>query len=430
MQHDGPRKFLRSQNLCGCHDMKILFVHNRFGATARGGAERVVELLASAFADRNHEIHVVRPKQSRNSQSHGRIFLHDFWVPNIRSFDQLGSLATPFRMLWHGIDAGNIPSARSFARLLRAIDPDIVHTHNLVGFGGLFPGVLRRARVPWIHTLHDVQLLTPSGLLIHDAPAHPIERSVLGRVFRSFRRSRFGSPTVVTSPTRWLLDLHRRSGFFPQSRTAIIGNPVELAPLTTRSGAVRSILFIGQLEGAKGVHILIEAFRRIRAVAPDALLHVIGDGSAAPALRRASRDIRGIVLRGRLSSEAITEALRNADLLVVPSLCAENQPSVILEAFAAGVPVIASRVGGIPEIVRDGETGFLVDPGSVDDLFRVLWCCIEEPSRVRDMAVNCHEAVTVHGVDRIVDQWEAMYTAAASGTSIPYVGPTIGNAVE
>jgi len=159
----------------------------------------------------------------------------------------------------------------------------------------------------------------------------------------------------------------------------------------------------------KGILVLVEAFRQLRSLYDDVSLHVVGDGTLLPTLKRMSRDMRGLVLRGRLDADGVRTALAESDVLVVPSLCAENQPSAILEAYAAGVPVIASHVGGIPEIIREGETGFLVDPGSVEDLLRALRACVEDPKRIRAMATACHAVAAEHAVDHIVGQFEGVY---------------------
>jgi glycosyltransferase involved in cell wall biosynthesis len=173
-------------------------------------------------------------------------------------------------------------------------------------------------------------------------------------------------------------------------------------------------LFLGQVEGPKGILALIEAFRQLRALYDDVTLHVVGDGALLPTLKRMSRDIRGLVLRGRLDGDGVHTALSESDVLVVPSLCAENQPSTILEAYAVGVPVIASRVGGIPEIIQDGETGFLVDPGSVEDLLRALRLCVEDPKHIRAMASACHTVAREHAAERVVDQYLEVYERAAT----------------
>ncbi len=403
--------------------MRILMIHNRYGAAARGGAERVVDRLAAALTERDHVVEV----------SHRTTM----------GFDALAVLPAPLRAIWHLIDLFNVVAALHLRALLRRTKPDVVHTHNLVGCGGLTPWVIRRSGIPWVHTLHDAQLITPSGLLVHDAPSSSLERSFLGRWFRVLRRFLFGSSTIVTSPSRWLLELHRGERFFPESRDAVVGNPVDTSRMTrihpaddadtqmtrmhgsayphhlrVRSASsvspIRTFLFLGQVEGQKGVLVALEAFRQLRSLYDDVHLYVVGDGALLPMLKRMSRDVRGLVLRGRLDADGVHTALAESDVLIVPSLCAENQPSAILEAYAVGVPTVASRVGGIPEIVQDGETGFLVDPGSVEDLLRALRACVEDPKRVRGMSAACRAVAAVHAVERVAEQVEGVYTDATT----------------
>ncbi|MDO8425185.1 MAG: glycosyltransferase [bacterium] len=371
-------------------------ITNRYARDARGGAERVVALLADALAARGHDVAVC--------------------VRVTVGFRALARMPTLVRALWHLLDLCNVAAAWSLARQLRRERPDIVHTHNLVGCGGLAPWVIRRSGIRWVHTLHDVQLITPSGLL--DAQGQPytaIERSMIGTAFRAMRRALFGSPTIVVAPTRWLHALHRQSRFFPQSRRALVVNPVALQQYAPRDpAAVRTLLFVGQVEGSKGIVLLLEAFAQLRVMFPDVALHIVGDGSALPTLKRAARDVGSVVLRGRLDADGVRRALQHADLLVVPSVCAENQPSVILEAFAAGVPVVASRVGGIPELVEDGVTGFLADSGSVEDLVRVFRCCIEGPRLVHAMRGACRARAEQHDSAAVAAWYETLYTSGGT----------------
>lgn len=403
--------------------MRILLIHNRFGAGARGGAERVVERLAAEFVARGHDVHIATPELHERHAA-----LHRIRAWNVAPFSKLNRTPAVLRALWHGIDLVNPIAAWSLARTLKRVQPDIVHTHNLVGCGGLTSWIIRRAGILYIHTLHDVQLITPSGLLMRGVPANRIERSFLGRWFRSLRRRLMGSPTMVTSPSQWLLDAHRAEGFFSKSEMRVVGNPIDLTQkrgqTLSRTGsdpfsAVRKFLYVGQIEGAKGILTLVEAYRRLRELFPDVTLHVVGDGSLMPALKRASREVRGIILRGRLDPDGVRSAIAESDVVILPSLCAENQPSVILEAYAMGVPVIASRVGGIPEIVRDGETGFLTESGSVEDLLRALRICVEEPPRIRVMAATCRDVAAAHATGRIADQYLVIYTQSRGAPARP-----------
>lgn len=385
--------------------MKVLMLTNRYGDDARGGVERVVDVLAGALRSAGHDV-IVRTRTTVG-------------------FRALSRLPVVLRALWHLWDAVNVVAAWSLARYLRRARPDVIHTHNIVGCGGLTPWVIRRSGIRWVHTLHDVQLVTPSGLVDRDGqPYTAVERSALGRAFRALRRRLFGSPDVLTSPSAWLLAFHQSAGFTPRSRAVVIRNPAPapyeaehlpsdaLMQMPIGSGgqrSVRAFAFAGQVEGHKGIVLLFEAFARLRAMFPDITLQVIGDGSVLPMLKRASREVRTLILRGRLDARGVATAIAHADVVVVPSLCAENQPSVILEAYAAGVPVVASRTGGIPELVEDGVTGFLVEPGNLDDLMRALRYCIEDPRAVHAMRAACVERARTHDVRLIAHEFLAAY---------------------
>jgi len=121
---------------------------------------------------------------------------------------------------------------------------------------------------------------------------------------------------------------------------------------------------VGRLEERKGVNFLLDAVALLKARCSDVRLKIVGNGPQKEALERqtAALSLEAVVTFAGTKDEAgVAEALRHADLLVVPSL-SEGLPVVIMEALASGVPVVASAVDGIPELVRDGETGWLVPP--------------------------------------------------------------------
>ncbi len=134
------------------------------------------------------------------------------------------------------------------------------------------------------------------------------------------------------------------------------------------------LLFVGRLRIRKGVDILLEACKLIRKESIDHTLIIAGDGEHRRALETRVRLLgigSGVVFLGRCTASQVAYLLDRARALVVPSFY-EGMPLVILEAMEAGLPVIASRISGIPEIVEDGVTGWLTEPGSIEDLATVL----------------------------------------------------------
>jgi glycosyltransferase involved in cell wall biosynthesis len=193
-------------------------------------------------------------------------------------------------------------------------------------------------------------------------------------------------------------------------------------PRPSRDGAFR-VLFVGRLVERKGVAGLLDAVGRLPA-ALGTRLEIIGEGPERPRLeaqiRQAGLHDR-VVLRGRVSTADLRAAYAAADVLVLPSVLdsrsdTEGLGVVLLEAMSYGVPVIASRIGGIPDIVGDGETGLLVPPGDPGALAAALERLAVDPGLRQRLGSAGREHVRAHfSWDSIVARWEECY-AAALGT--------------
>ncbi len=149
----------------------------------------------------------------------------------------------------------------------------------------------------------------------------------------------------------------------------------------------RKLLFVGRLVPRKEVAVLIEALARLRVRGRDVELEIVGDGPEREkllSLARRTGFAPSITFRGMLDEAGVAGTLRNADLLVVPS-SSEGLPAVIMEAMASGLPVVASEIDGIPELVRHGETGFLVPPRDPERLADAITRLLDDPAMARRM---------------------------------------------
>ncbi|UWQ23181.1 glycosyltransferase family 4 protein [Jannaschia sp. W003] len=147
-------------------------------------------------------------------------------------------------------------------------------------------------------------------------------------------------------------------------------------------GPGKHILFVGRLAAVKGVRVLLEAFARVRAAHPDARLTLVGDGDERAAIEDHARALGcddGVRFTGYLNQDEVAEALAQADLFALPSF-AEGVPVVLMEAMAARLPVLATRIAGIPELVEDGVAGRLVPPGDVDAFADALDALLNDPA--------------------------------------------------
>jgi len=264
-------------------------------------------------------------------------------------------------------------AARHIRSRIRSHRPDVVHLHNL--YPALSPSVIRVAtqeHVPVVVTLHNYRLLCLPGILRRDGQACEScvgHLPLAGVVHRCYRDSLMGSAAVAGS-----LMLHRGMGTFGRvsSYLAVSGfvrdkyieggfDPASITvksnfawPTPRRTGVGSAFVFAGRLAEDKGPSTLIDAWRPAFG-----RLIVAGDGIEEAALRAAAPP--EVEFLGRVSPARVQALLGEARALLVPSRSFEGQPRSIIEAYAAGVPVIASRVGAIPEVVEDGGSGVLVD---------------------------------------------------------------------
>jgi glycosyltransferase involved in cell wall biosynthesis len=290
--------------------------------------------------------------------------------------------------------------------MVRQWKPDVAHFHNT--FPLISPSAYyacQREGVPVVQTLHNYRLLCPTanlfraGRVCEDCLGHSLVHGIAHACYRS---SRLQTATIAA-----MLKLHRMMGTWnnlidayialtefgrqkhidaglPPKKIYIKGNfSYQAESSHGRSDDRNGALFIGRLEPEKGISTLISAWRQI----PNFPLAIVGAGSLETAARKSieSQQIQGIKLSGQVGRDEIAKYLREARVLVLPSEWYEGFPIVIVEAYAAGLPVIASRIGGLPELVRDGKTGLLFKPGDVDDLARNVRWIVDHPREAQEM---------------------------------------------
>jgi glycosyltransferase involved in cell wall biosynthesis len=252
-------------------------------------------------------------------------------------------------------------------RLLRRERPDIVHaSSSKAGVLGRLAGFLARVPVR-IFTVHGWAFAAHAGFS--------------SRLYRWVDRLVEPLTTVTICVSEREREAGLAAGTCAPERTVVIPNAVDVAGALRSSPAQRErplILAVGRLKAPKDFPTLIRALSSLE---PDSFEAVIvGDGPDRP---RLEEEIEALGLEGRvrLAGERrdVPQLLAAADVFVLPST-SEGLPVSVLEAMAAGVPVVASRVGGVPEQVSDGETGLLVEPGDLDELATALARLIAEPS--------------------------------------------------
>jgi glycosyltransferase involved in cell wall biosynthesis len=298
---------------------------------------------------------------------------HDvhMWAPVPEAEGALGLARAGASSVW------SASAVQTVKRLIREHRADVVHAHNL--FPALSPAVLRAAAAEGaavVLTLHNYRLLCLPGTLLRDGKVCEL---CLGRLpwrgvrYRCYRHSMPASAALGASLTvhrairtfdrvtrflavsRFVRDKYIQAGFPPEQMAV---KPNFAWPSPRRSGPGEYFLVLGRLHPEKGVGTVVEAWRDHGA--PGRVV-VAGDGTEAASLRAAAPP--SIEFAGEVPPQQVPQLMVRARALLMPSLWYEAAPRGIVEAYAAGVPVVASRVGALPEAVEDGVSGLLAASG-------------------------------------------------------------------
>jgi glycosyltransferase involved in cell wall biosynthesis len=328
--------------------MRILIVHSRYLSEAASGENVVVEDEAKLLTRGGHHVEVWQPRPTRVTG--------------------MGLVRTGMQATWSREGVARV------RRMIRHMEAEIVHFHNL--FPTLSPAVLRAATeegAAAVMTLHNYRLMCLPSTFLRDGRICEdcIARTPWpGIVHRCYRDSLPGSAALAASLSlhKMLRTFDRVALYLPVSefvRNKYIeaGFAAERLRVksnfawatTRREGPGDHFVYLGRLSAEKGVRTLVSAWKHM-----SAKLVIVGDGPEGGRLRDVAP--KTIEFTGLVHHAEVADLLRGARALLVPSLWYEAQPRVILEAYATGVPVIASRIGGLPDFVIDRETGFLVSP--------------------------------------------------------------------
>ena len=407
--------------------LKILLANKFF--FRNGGSEVVLFQERSFLMEGGVEVIDFSMKDSRNIASP----YVEFFVENqsyaYRDNPSRGPRPLSALKLIHSPEA-----VRKFGALIDQTHPDLVHCHNI--YHQLTPSIIgaaKRRGVPVVLTLHDYKPVCPvylrlrggqpcsdclsgrqSRVLVNRCADGSLAKSALlyaESVVQRFLGS-YESLDAIIAPSKFMKTSVTQNRFSAEKLT-VIPNGVDTRAIKPTHQDTNYAFYMGRLSPEKGITTLLEAHA---AISERISLRIAGTGPAVEDLRAR---FPAAEFLGHLSGAALDDAVRGASVVVAPSNCYENCPMSVLEAMAYGKPVIGSDIGGIPELIAHGETGYLFPPGDLNSLRSRLLELMENPAlRHRFGAAGRKRAEEHFSLDRHNAALMQLYSKVIEGSKL------------
>ncbi len=362
--------------------MRILQV-NKFHYL-RGGAEKYFLDMAEKLRQDGHEVAVFSMRHPKNLPSPWE----KYFVSRI-SFNESkwrDKLLAPGRIIY------SLEAKRKFRKLLDDFRPEVIHIHNI--YHQLSPSILsvaRRRNIPVVMHLHDYKLVCPNyqlfvdnkicyrcrkhrycqaikhrcfkGSLVQSALV-AIEMFLHHRVWKIYEKA----VSLYIAPSAFMKDTVVSFGI-PAEKVEVLYNFIDRPKTVVENIENQNyLLYYGRLSPEKGIDVLLES---LKSMANAPVLKIVGSGPEMEKLKAMAQSLgleKSVEFLGPKYGADLEKIILGAKAVIIPSIWAENMPFVLLESLALGKVVIASRTGGLPELITQGESGFLFENGNAQDL--------------------------------------------------------------
>ena len=407
--------------------MKVLCINNLFPPDYVGGAEISAFYSVYGLMQRGYDCSVLAIFGRADRATDDRYVFRGIPVHKItldhRGSPEVGKIFDPVVY-------------RHIRRELEEIRPDLVHIHNVSGTS-LAPFLAcRNMRIPVVCTLHDYWMLCPNNMLLRseedlcDPSASPTWCRDCYRRYdfwgnipfrREIIRGFVSNVKCFISPSQCLIDLHAQGGYDP-SRFRVLKSGIDLSlfqaptsPSVCRAieanAAYNTILFAGHIVRIKGLEVLSQALPIMQRYIADFRVLVAGAGEQGLIDALAHAAPGAVRQLGKLPFYELRPVYASAKLTVIPSIWYDNSPIVIYESMLMGTPALGARIGGIPELISDGETGYLFRAGDASELAVKAIDHFARPAvQRREMRRRCAEYAAKNlTLDAHLDQLTAIY---------------------
>ncbi|MHA1705617.1 MAG: glycosyltransferase family 4 protein [Promethearchaeota archaeon] len=370
--------------------MKVCYINYISPSLIHGGAEKVVLDEAKMIADSGNRVFIVSLKHAKNAPS--IMYLYNRKVRNLFLPFVFYHSQSTIRKGLNVLSSLYNPILISYLKKLLVLEqPDIVHIHQIGPISVYALKMIRQLGIKSVQTFHGYYFECPKGGLYKRERRVCDYPSVFCKLYRRIYCKLLDPCDHIIAISSYVRTRLLNTGYDPNIIT-LLPNSISLKnppPFETKPRRPKEILFVGRMVWVKGVHVLLRALTKIRGIKEEYIVNLIGDGEDRKMFEKLARPLPiQVNFLGRVSEKLLELHYQKAWVVVVPSLFPELCPMVPLEAASYGTPVIASNIGGMPDVARHGQTGFLFKPGDADELANYLEALLSDEELTMKFSEN------------------------------------------
>lgn len=409
--------------------MRILSISAFYPPYVIGGAEICAKNLTEWFAANGHEAAVLTTAPTPEHQAWDMPYegyrLYRVGTSHIYPVFQASTAPEWKKPIWHLQDLYDPRNEKAFERVIEEFKPDFIHIHWIQGLGYNGLKVIARYDIPTAITLHDLAYVCVKTTMFRGTDECVEQcgtcrfsaKAKLG-MLREIPRLGFISPSRA--------NLDKVSALLPIAdypNFHILNPNIYPEPRVTHESSEKvRLLFVGRLENTKGITFIIELLEQL-ADDYDFSLMVLGKGPEEEALRQRFGHHDWLTIAGHVPLQQVSDAMAESDLLLVPSLWAENSPGVVFQALGVALPVMGSDKGGLPELIEPGVNGFLVPPGDVDLWRDALVSVLSEPRQLGALRANAAESSDAFDYDVLANRMLKAFAVISGDQAVESAKP-------
>ena len=386
--------------------MKILIVNAFYYPNMIGGTEQSIKLLSEGLVKRGHEVFVLTGDSSEISEENGvKIIRLGLQAENESKLKKVNRKIIQF----NGYMMSDIIN-----KVLDSIKPDVIHTNNLFNLSTIIWKCAKKRNIKTIHTIRDYWGLCVKSTLLDSKGNICLKSKGICNIHKYNYRLNTKYVDTVTSPSKFTLDMYQNNYMFERSEKKVIPNAIDfdinkreklLQKRLDNNSNIITFLFMGSLDIHKGLKFLIESFKDVKL--DNIRLNICGDGSLKKYVEENTNHDKRINYLGKVSNADKERILINSDVMIVPSIWYEPFGRVVIEGYKYCMPVIASQIGGISELLEE-DISLSVKPDCNAELINAIKL-LSNREVVKKYISTDHSIISKYDIEKQIDMFEKTY---------------------